>query len=77
MKFQVLIKPKVQKNKDYLGWFLNHTDKRFVSSPGHKSWSPSYKTFFMLNSAEHEIYHACECWHFDIYKHEKCNIWDS
>ena len=39
-----------------------------------------YKTFFMLNSAEHAIYpaHKCKnannCWHFNIYKHDKYNI---
>ena len=35
------------------------------------------KTFFILNSAEHEIYpaHKClnanNCWHFNIYEHDK------
>ena len=39
-----------------------------------------YKTFFMLNSTEHEIYHAHKCsnanncWHFNIYKHDKYKI---
>ena len=37
-------------------------------------WARSYKTFFMLNSAEHEILNAHKyekannCWHFDIYE---------
>ena len=26
-----------------------------------------YTTFSMLNSAEHEIYPAHKCWHFNIY----------
>ena len=43
-----------------------------------------YKTFFMLNSAEHEIvpahkcYNANNCWHFKIYVQEKLHsrlIW--
>ena len=29
-------------------------------------WPWGYKTFFMLNSAEH-----------DIYEHDKCNIWET
>ena len=35
------------------------------------------KTFFMLNSAEHELFSAYKCsnanngWHFNIYKQEK------
>ena len=29
---------------------------------------------FMLNSTEHEFYHAHKCWHFNIDKHEKYNI---
>ena len=35
----------------------------------------------MLNTAEHEIYYAHKCsnannyWHFNIYKHDKYNIW--
>ena len=38
------------------------------------------KTFFMLNSAEHEIYpvhkflNAYICWHFNIYEHDKNDI---
>ena len=41
------------------------------------SWPRGYKTFYMLNSAEHEIYHAheCEnannCWHFNIHEDDK------
>ena len=34
-----------------------------------KSWPRGYKTYFMLNSAMHEIYpaHKCNnCWHFQI-----------
>ena len=37
------------------------------------SWSRGYKTFFMLNSAEHEIFSANryenpnKSWHFHIY----------
>ena len=31
-----------------------------------------YKTFFLLNSTEHEIFPAHNnCWHFNIYKQEK------
>ena len=35
-------------------------------------WAGGCKTFFMLNSAEHEIYPALgvkmpNCWHFNIY----------
>ena len=36
-------------------------------------WARGYKTFFMLNSAEHEIFSANKCenaknsWHFHIY----------
>ena len=43
-------------------------------------WNQGYKTFFMLNSAEHKIYpaHKClnanNCWHFNIYEHDKYNI---
>ena len=37
-------------------------------------WPQGYKTFFMLNSTEHEIfpahkcYNANNCWHFNIYE---------
>ena len=39
----------------------------------HASWARGYKTFFMLNSAEHEIFsankyeNANNSWHFHIY----------
>ena len=47
------------------------------------TWPQGYKKFFMLNSAEHEIYPANKClnannqycWHFNIYKLDKYNIW--
>ena len=35
----------------------------------------------MLNSTEHDIYHAHKCWnanncwHFNIYEHNEYNIW--
>ena len=38
-----------------------------------RNWSRGYKTFFMLNSAEHEIFsankyeNANNSWHFHIY----------
>ena len=41
------------------------------------SWARSYKTFFMLNSAEHELFPAHKSlnannWlHFNIYEHKK------
>ena len=41
-----------------------------------------YKTFFMPNSAETEIYpankclNANNCWHFNIYKHDIYIIWE-
>ena len=41
-----------------------------------------YKTFFMHNSTEHEIFpaHKCQnaniCWHFNIYEREKNSILD-
>ena len=40
-------------------------------------WPRGYKTIFMLNSAEHEIFpaHKCKnannCWHFNLYGQEK------
>ena len=50
----------------------DNLSKQFEPRPGPprqaRSWG--YKTFFMLNSAEHEI-----CWHFNIYEHDKYNIW--
>ena len=47
--------------------------------PVYKTWPRSYKTFFMLNLGEQEIYpaHKCynaNCWHFNIYKQDKYNI---
>ena len=59
---------------------------RLISSSVEEvGWQPfgktrprGYKTFFMLNLAEHEIYlaHKCfkkanNCWHFNIYKQDK------
>ena len=39
-----------------------------VSSKGFDETDPEViKTFFMLNSAEHKIYPAHKCWHFNIY----------
>ena len=41
------------------------------------SWPGGYKTFFMLNSLEHEIpnpykdLNANNCWYFNIYEHDK------
>ena len=41
---------------------------------------PEVIKLFPLNSAEHEIYpaHKCQnvnnCWHFNIYEHDKYNI---
>ena len=41
------------------------------------TWSPAYKKFSMLNSAETKIYpaHKClnayNCWHFNIYEQDK------
>ena len=41
------------------------------------TWARGYKTFFMLNSTEHELFtaHKCSnvnnCWHFTIYEREK------
>ena len=53
---------------------LKLVKQSFVS----KSFSRrGYKTFFMLNSAVHEIFpaHKCwnanSCWHFDLYEQEK------
>ena len=43
-------------------------------------WARGYKTFFMLNSAEHEIFpaHKClnanNCWNFNIYEQENSII---
>ena len=43
-------------------------------------WPRGNKTFFMINSAAHDIYpaHKCQnansCWHSNIYKHDKYNI---
>ena len=34
------------------------------------------KTFLMLNSTEHEFYLTQKCWHFNIYKQDKYNIWE-
>ena len=50
----------------------------------HSSYGPSrketlprgYKTLFILNSTEHEVYHAHKCWLFNIYKHDKYSIWE-
>ena len=45
-----------------------------------ETWPGGYKTFSMLSSAEHEIYpaHKClnanNCWHFNIYEHDKYSI---
>ena len=42
-----------------------------------KNWPRGYKTFFMLNSVEHEIFpaqkyeNAKNCWHFNSYEREK------
>ena len=50
---------------------VNHVPKNL------KIWPQGYKTFSMLNSAEHEIYpaHKCynanNCWHFIIYEQDK------
>ena len=39
-----------------------------------------FKLFFMLNSAEHKLFHAHtystanNCWRFNIYKHDKDSI---
>ena len=47
------------------------------------AWPRGHRTFSMLTSAEHEIYpaHKClnanSCWHFNIYKHDKYNIWET
>ena len=41
------------------------------------SWPRGYKTFFMLNSIEHDFFSARKfkdannCWHFSIYEQEK------
>ena len=34
-------------------------------------------SFFLLNSAEREIYPADNCWHFNIYQQDKYNIWET
>ena len=45
-----------------------------------KSWSRGYKTFFMLSSAEHEIFsankyeNAKNSWHFHIYLQRKFHV---
>ena len=42
----------------------------------------THKTFFMLNSAELDIYpaHKCEnannCWHFHIYEQDKLSVFE-
>ena len=57
----------------------------YASSEGsgetsYMTWPRVYKTFSMLNSAEHEIYpaHKCQnannCWHLNIYEQDKYNI---
>ena len=51
-------------------WFDNYRYLYHISKPR------SYKTCFMLNSADHEIYpahkyqNANNCWHYNIYKHD-------
>ena len=41
------------------------------------TWPRCSKTFFMLNSTEHELYpvlkclNANNCWHFNIYEQDK------
>ena len=53
--------------------------KELTKSPGlsgkqgklGKSLFKAYKAFFMLNSAEHEIYPAYHCWYFNNYEHDK------
>ena len=50
---------------------------KFIWSGNFWSRARGYKTFFMLNSTEDEIFsaHKCEnannCWHFNIYEQEK------
>ena len=60
-----------------LSWELFPNARRFLQKKNrkflHQSLKPlgprprGYKTLFMLNSAEHEIYPAHKCWHFRIY----------
>ena len=50
------------------GLFLNYS---LISMNQNETWRRGYKSFFMLNSTEHEIYaHKClnaiNCWHFNL-----------
>ena len=54
------------------------TSRETTNHLGFRPWARGYKSFFMLNSAETKIYpaHKClknanNCWHFNIYKHDK------
>ena len=38
------------------------------------AWPEGFKTFFIINSTEHEIYQAHKCYNANIYQHDKCNI---
>ena len=66
----ILYMPKVSSGFLLSIYFVVSDD--FVSSQG-KTWTRGYKTFFMLNSAEPEIFstnkyeNANNSWHFHIY----------
>ena len=61
--------------------YANSVDSDEVAhcEPPHlnQNWPQDYKTIFMLNSTEHEIFPAHKCsnanssWHINIHEHEK------
>ena len=62
-----------EKSMQWTVLFMCLTQAASPNTTGH--WG--YKTFFMLNSAEHEIFCAHKCknannfWHFNKYEQEK------
>ena len=47
--------------------FYNHLKPLRSTTNSYQYQAPRLENFFMLNSAEHKIYHAHSCWHFNIY----------